>query len=135
MLTQNNNQENQKRQLRQFGLSLTLALAVLGSLFFIRRQPAGPYFLGLSLAAFVLTATGAPLLRPVQKLLTLFGRGVGWLITNVILIGLFYLVITPMALLGRLWKKGFLDTNCDQKATTYWETKPPRDPSSLEQQF
>ena len=50
----------------------------------------------------------------------------GLVVTRVILTVLFYGVITPISLLGRLCGKRFLDVRIDKARATYWEERPPR---------
>ncbi len=45
----------------------------------------------------------------------------GWFVSRIILIFLFYTVITPLGLFARLFGKRFLDTRAEAQAKTYWK--------------
>lgn len=62
----------------------------------------------------------AALLKPIQKVWMGLAILIGWTITRLILIALFYLVITPISILAKLSGKSFLDTEFDRGANSYW---------------
>jgi len=49
----------------------------------------------------------------------------GWFVSRIILIFLFYTVLTPLGMLARLFGKRFMDTKREPQAETYW--KPVKD--------
>jgi hypothetical protein len=49
---------------------------------------------------------------------------VGWIITNLILIALFYLVFTPVGLFLKLVGRDILDREPSSRENTYWARKP-----------
>lgn len=77
------------------------------------------------------------LLRPIQKIWMSLGFLIGWIVTRVILIILFYLVITPIGLLARMLGKHFLDTEFNRNTDSYWIAREPvgLDKRSYENQF
>lgn len=112
-----------KRELRQFGVTFSIVLGLLGGLFFLRGKANYFVFIIFS-AAFLSSVLIAPiLLKPLQKIWMSFGIFMGWLITRLILFILFYLVVTPIAVLARLFGKNFLDTKFDKNAASYWIAK------------
>ena len=48
---------------------------------------------------------------------------IGWLVSRVILVILFYLVITPIGLIARSMGKEFLEIGPDRKKNSYWIAK------------
>jgi len=127
-----------KKELRQFGLTIAVASGLLGGLLLFRERSGYFYFFAASVG-FLLLGLAAPiLLKPIQKAWMSVAVLIGWVMTRVILIILFYLVITPLGLLAKLFGKRFLDIgfkNNDQDS--YWVTRPVRDSEqkSLENQF
>jgi multidrug transporter EmrE-like cation transporter len=73
--------------------------------------------------AILLLACGA--IRP-QYLSTVYGVwmgmafALGWIVSRAILILLFYLVITPVGMLARLFGKKFIDTDFPGTKDSYW---------------
>ncbi len=77
------------------------------------------------------------ILWPLQKIWMMVAVILGWVMTRIILSILFYLVITPISLLGRLFGKRFLDLKIDRSATSYWikRENKPTEPADFEKQF
>ena len=77
------------------------------------------------------------LLKPLHKLWMTLAVLLGWLMTRIILIVLFYLVVTPIGLLARVCGKDFLNRDFDRKVNSYWIPRKtiPFDRKSYERQF
>jgi hypothetical protein len=82
--------------------------------------------------AFPLTAHAR-----IQRGLQIFARGVGLVITWVLMTVLFYLVFLPLGLALRLGGKLGITTRPDPRLATYWKTTDParRTPESYRKQF
>ena len=112
-----------KKELRKFGITIGIVLGLLGGLFLWREREWYYYFFILS-AVFVFSGITAPLLLwPVQKVWMGLAVLLGWVMTRVILIILFYLVVTPIGLLAKLLGKDFLNLKFDRDADSYWIPK------------
>jgi hypothetical protein len=110
---------------------------VLGGLAFWRGKGFYSYLLGLS-AVFLLLGLAAPVvLRPVRRVWMRVAEAMGWFMTRVILTILFYLGFTPIAVLGRLFGKHFLEMRMDKSRSSYWEPceKTVRDRASYDKQY
>jgi hypothetical protein len=126
-----------KSELRKFGITIGIVLGLMG-MWFLWRGKGGSYpLLGGSILFLSLAFICPLLLKPVQKLWMSFAVLLGWLMTRVILIILFYLVVTPIALLARLCGKDFLNTKLDRNAKSYWIARKAAtsDKKSYENQF
>jgi len=124
-----------RRQLKQFGLTLGAVLSVLGALALRRGGAAAS---ALLVAAVILLALGmlAPdRLRFFHRWWMRLGLVLGWVMTRVILSILFYGVVTPIGVLGRMFGKDFLGRPAASSAS-YWV---PREgggrPQDYERQF
>jgi len=113
-----------RASLRKFGVTMAVALAVLGAIFLWRGKGGGVWF--FSVAAVLLgSALVAPvLLKPVQRVWMSFAIVLGWVMTRVILIVLFYVGVTSVALVARLFGKRFLKLGFERDRASYWERKP-----------
>lgn len=109
-----------KRELRQFGLTVGIILGLLGGLFFLRGKDYYLDFLILSFTFLLLGLVAPILLKPVQKIWMSLAILIGWFVTRTILIVLFYLIVTPISLLARLFGKKFLDQKIDRTVESYW---------------
>ena len=109
--------------LRRFGLTVGTAMLVLGLLFVWRHRFAG---WPLTIAAFVLVllAILAPrALQPVQKVWMALAFTMGWIMTRLILTIVFYLVVTPIGILQRIFGQSPLDLSYKTGASSYWEKR------------
>lgn len=109
-----------KDEWRKFGIILGLFLAIIATILLIKARPGYIYFYGAGFL-FILAGLIFPIVvKPVFKLFMYISFGLGWVMTRLILSILFYLVITPMALLGKLFGKRFLDLKFPGKQESYW---------------
>jgi uncharacterized membrane protein YccC len=126
-----------KRDLRKFGLTVGIALGVFGGLFLWRGK--GYYDILFYIAgAFLLLAATVPIvLKPIQKVWMTLAIMLGWVMTRVILSILFFVVVTPIGLISRLFGKAFLDLKFDEDAESYWIHKDSlrTDKTGYEKQF
>ena len=108
------------RDLRNFGLTVGGVFLLLGILFLLRHRSGYSAFLG---AGAVLIAFG--LIWP-RALKTIYigwmalAFTLGFLMSNVILVLVFFLLVTPIGLLARLFQKDFLLRKWDKPAGSYW---------------
>jgi hypothetical protein len=109
-----------RKALRNFAITIGIALGVIGGLFLWRDKPYYFYcfFAGV---AFLLTGFTFPtVLKPFQKLWMIISILIGWVMTRLILIILFYGILTPIGIIARLCGKDFLDRKFNKNANSYW---------------
>ena len=109
-----------KKELRQFGYTMSIVLGVLGVLFLWRGKEWYPYFIVLSVVFLVPAIILPILLKPLQKLWMILAVLLGWFMTRIILSILFYLVITPIGFILRLCGKDFLNRSFEKYNESYW---------------
>jgi hypothetical protein len=128
---------NDKKEWRKFALGLGLILTAVGGVQFLKSHPVYPYFL----AAGGLTALAGILLpicvKPVFILFSYLGAVMGWFSTRLILAAIFFLLLTPIALVMKLAGKKFLTMGRDLNLKTYWiaRNKNYGDAESFENQY
>jgi len=112
--------KSERRDLKKFGITMGVVLGLLGGLFLGRGSNYYVYFFLLA-AVFLSLGLAAPVfLKPIHKVWMTLSVLLGWLMTRVILTVLFYLVITPIGLLLRLFGKDFLNLKLDRNRDSYW---------------
>jgi hypothetical protein len=125
------------RDLRKFGLTVGGAFIVLGALLLLRHRSS---YLALCGTGALLMAFGVIWPRALKYVyiawMTL-AFTLGFVMSNVILTLFFFLFVTPIGLLARLFQKDFLARKWDKRASSYWiqcgrEMKPA---NSYERQF
>ena len=126
-----------KKDLRKFGLTIGIALIVIAALLLITRKNSAMYF---GAAGFILAALGLAvpqILKPLNKIWMSLSIILGWFMTRVILTILFYIAITPIGLLTKLFRKDFLELKIDKAKTSYWQKRDRKkfDPVDYERQF
>ncbi len=127
-----------RSDLRKFALTMAAALAVIGGFLLWRQKGYYPYLFCVSIL-FLLAGLLVPsALKPVQKIWMTLAVILGWFMTRLILISLFYLILTPTALLMRLLGKDMLDTRFPaHPGSSYWIARKTQQPqkSDYEKQF
>ncbi len=115
------------RQLRQFGAIALVALPALAWLW----TSGGPALVlgaaGLGVAAAVVGWVRPRWLRPVFVGLCLITMPIGMVVSEVVLLVVFYSMFVPLGLLFRVAGRDSLQRKLDPKATSYWQ--PKRQPS------
>lgn len=126
-----------KKELRQFGITVGIVLGLLGGLFLWREKEGYFYFFILSASLLSLGIVVPILLKPIHKVWMTLAILMGWFMTRVILCILFYLIITPIGLLAKLFGKDFLSRKFDKTAGSYWIIRKSSgfDKKSYEKQF
>jgi Saxitoxin biosynthesis operon protein SxtJ len=118
------------RDLRKFGLAVGGIFCLLGLWFCLRHKPFYGYLL---MPGVTLLALGVILPRSLRWIYVgwmAFSAVLGTVVSTIILILLFYVVVTPVGLFARMIGKDFLSQELDPKAPSYWIL---RDVSRLKQ--
>ena len=129
--------KSDKKELRKFGLTVGIALLIFGGVVFWLGKEYYRYPLFIGLGLILLGALLPAVLKPLQKVWMAIAVIIGWFMSRVILILLYYLVLTPIALIAKLFGKQFLDLKWDGSQSTYWNYRDqqPADKSGYEKQF
>ena len=125
-----------KKELSEFGFLVGGVLSALGAYCFWRGKVTAPYFLGIGMLLAAGAAIAPTLLKPVQKVWMTLALCMGFVMTRVILFVLFFLFLTPIAVIARLSGKKFLDLAFRETKESYWTLHRQRvDKSEYENQF
>jgi hypothetical protein len=116
-----------RTQLRHFGLTLAAGFAVLGGLLLWRGREINTYFFAAAVVFLVAGLAAPSALGPVRRVWLKIGEAIGWVMTRVIMLVLFFAVVTPIGLVARALGKDFLSLKRDPKAKTYWVPVDPAD--------
>jgi len=130
---------NEKSDIRNFGIGLTVFLIIIGSYRFYHsgQLDNALWFYGIGGASLFLSLLAPWVLKPLYKLVTKIAHKIGWVNTRLLLGIIFYLLITPIAVVFKLIGKDPLDRKIEAEKKSYWI---PRKESSIdakryEQQF
>ena len=107
-------------ELRKFGLTIGLAFGVLSAFLWWRNRPSFPVFAGIS-AGLLLTSILLPrVLGPVEFVWMKIAHVMGAIMTRVLLVLTYFLLITPIGLLMRLFGKDSLQVRAAPTRQSFW---------------
>ena len=122
---------------RNFGLVFAVVFAVIGLLPWVFGRPVRTWGI-VAAALFLAVALVAPrILAPLNKLWLKLGLLLHRVVSPIVLGIMFFLVITPMGLLMKVFGKDPLRLRFDRGASTYWIAREPPGPppDSFSDQF
>ena len=121
-----------EQQLRWFGLVMLVFCAVVGAVLGVRRGsqtiPLALGVLGAALAGlyYALPPLRLPLFLGWMRLARPLGAALSWLL----LAAVYFLAVTPIGLVGRLFGRDALRRRFDAEAESYWQPRTAsRDPA------
>ena len=123
MLVEIKNITSDKGELRKFGIISGIILSLIGCFFFWQKRDFYFYFFIISLIFFLFSFVFPIVLKPIQKIFMSISIIIGWFVTRVIMIVIFYLIVTPIGLMLRLSGKDFLNKNNNNNSSSYWIPK------------
>jgi len=120
-------------RLRSFGLTIS-AVGILATAW-LWWQEVGwwPWLLAAALLLILAALTAPVILRPLYRVWMTIALVLGWIMTRVLLALVFYLVLTPTALIARVCGKKFLDLGPDRGHDSYWVAREESDQDRREQ--
>ncbi|MDD5217788.1 MAG: SxtJ family membrane protein [Candidatus Omnitrophica bacterium] len=119
--------ESSKEKCREFAYVVGIACLIFGALFWWRQKDFYPHVLAAGGVLIVLGWTVPMLLKPLQKVWMTLALMLGWVMSRVILSLLFFLAITPIALILRFTGKDLLDTKYKDGKNSYWHKRSSKD--------
>jgi hypothetical protein len=111
--------DERRKHLRKFGLVMSVPLLVLAGFLFYKGRPAAPYFLVPGLLFLGTGLLWPALLGPVERGWMWFALKLQIVTTTIILSLAYYLLITPIALVGRIRGRDALKLK-RRESDTYW---------------
>ena len=122
--------------LRKFGLTVGGVLLLLGLWFLYRHKGYYQYFLYPGGALVVLGLVIPKSLKHVYLGWMSLAFVLGLIVSTALLTVFFYLVVTPIGLVARIFGKDFLQRKLDPNAASYWLPRnTSRAPADYEQQY
>lgn len=112
-----------KSDLRKFGVTVGSVLIIIAFVLFYFEKPSAPYFGVIGVILFVTGIIIPQVLKPLNKIWMVLAIILGFIMTRVILTTLFYIVMTPIGFLAKIFGKKFMDLKYDRSAKTYWEKR------------
>jgi len=123
---------------RGFGITFAIVFALLGGYFTaVSPLAAGPWLLVISGAFLVLAIIRPVTLRPLNILWFKFGLLLHKIVSPIVMGLMFFLVITPFAIVMKLARRDHLRLKFDAEQESYWVKRevPGPSPESFKKQF
>ncbi|MFH0790877.1 MAG: SxtJ family membrane protein [Candidatus Omnitrophota bacterium] len=125
------------KNLRKFGITMAAAFLVI-SFFILIKHRNSPLPAVITAIIFFISAVLIPnLLKPVYIFWMRLAFILGWINTRLILCVIFFLILTPIGLVIKLFGIDLLDTKTDKNKQSYWIKKDKKEFSlaDYERQF
>jgi uncharacterized membrane protein len=123
LLEELKNIDSSKKEIKKFSYQVGTVCIVLGLILSIVSKT---IHYNIIIAGIFLITAGILrpiLLFPIHKLWMGFSVILGFISTRVILLIIYYFVLTPIAIIGRLTGKDFLDEKIDKSKKSYWSMR------------
>lgn len=111
-----------QKSLRKFAFLVGIIVLVISFWLSLRYfSPFIYYFLGIiGILLIVMGVFFSPRVKGIYKLWMGMAFAIGWLVSRILLMAIFYLVIMPVGLLARILGKEFLDKKMRIRKDSYW---------------
>ena len=124
------------RSLRKFGLTIGSILLLLAIVLIFRQRVTGWPLAAVAATLLGLAGFAPTSLRLLHRFWTQLSLVIGWVMTRVLLTVFYFLAVTPIGLLQRIFGKRAFEVTFPGRDPTYWETRRTDfDPLAYEKQF
>ena len=126
-----------KKDLRKFGITIGVVFLLISIPLYLTGKALFIFFGGIGVLLMSFGFILPNVLKPANKIWMTLAIILGWFMSRVILVILFYIIITPMALLLKIIGKDFLKLRSNEGTRTYWENRDKKGTERLdyERQF
>jgi hypothetical protein len=112
--------EATSKNIKKFALALSAVILVFNGFLYAFRGYMYFWMLLLAIIFSVSALIKPNILKYIYKAWTTIALIIAWIINTIILSIVFYVVVTPIALIARIAKKEFLEIKIDTKTKSYW---------------
>ncbi|MGA2554060.1 MAG: SxtJ family membrane protein [Smithella sp.] len=131
------NIKGDKSDWRKFGITMGIILAVMGFYLLWKGKNYAEYIFALAAAFFIPGLVIPSALKLVYKAWMVMSVIMGFIMTRVIMVFIFYMIVTPIGFVASIIGKNFLDMKIDKTAKSYWMVREivRKEKSDYEKQF
>jgi hypothetical protein len=129
--------KSDKSEWKKFGITMGVILTIIGCFLLWKNNNSFEYLFILAAVFFISGIIIPTLLKPVYKAWMVLSVVMGYIMTRVIMVIIFYLIVTPIGLIASLTGKKFLDMKIDKGTKSYWIVREKKQTvqSDYEKQF
>ena len=125
---------NKKSSNKSFGILFFVVFLGLGLWPLTNDNNPNIYLIIISIIFFILGLLNSKLLSPLNSFWIKFGELLGKIIAPVVMAIIYFLILTPISLMVRLFGKDLLGVKFSKQLKTYW-IKRKKDLGSMNKQF
>ena len=125
---------NKKSSNKSFGILFFVVFLGLGLWPLTNDNNPNIYLIIISIIFLILGLLNSKLLSPLNLLWIKFGELLGKIIAPVVMVIIYFLILTPISLMVRLFGKDLLGLKFSKQLKTYW-IKRKKDLGSMDKQF
>ena len=126
--------KSEKVNNRSFGILFFIVFLIIGLYPMSNGDNPNIYFLILSLPFIILGLLNSKILTPFSKAWIKLGEILGLIIAPIIMAIVYFIFLTPISLIVRLFGKDLLNINFNKKLETYWVDRK-KNLGSMKKQF
>tara|TARA_Y100001958_G_C21131155_1_gene472452 strand:- start:198 stop:581 length:384 start_codon:yes stop_codon:yes gene_type:complete len=112
--------KNNKNNNRGFGILFFIVFLIIGLYPIYKGNNPNVYFIILSLPFLILGLLNSKVLTPLNKAWVKLGEILGIVIAPVIMALVYFLILTPISLVVRIFGKDLLNVKFKKTLSTYW---------------
>ncbi len=128
--------DSSDKAVKKTGITVGIVLILISLLLWYFGKASFTYFSIVGGLFVILSFIAIPVLRPFHKLWMMLALVMGLVMSRVILTLLFYIFLTPIGFIARIFGKKFMPLGFDKTVDTYWEKKEPvKNKIDYERQF
>jgi hypothetical protein len=120
MIEELNNINSEKSDLRKFGITIGVILLIIAGCLYWKGKESFQMLIILGVVLCVFGIAKPVALKPIYWAWMIVATILGWIMTNLILSLLFYIVITPIGLIPQIFGKKFLELQMNKSKESYW---------------
>ncbi len=131
------NIKGSKSDWKKFGITMGIILTIIGLYLVWKKNDYFAYFFSVAAAFFTLGLILPASLKYVYKAWMSMAVVMGFIMTKIIMVIIFYLIVTPIGLIASITGKKFLDMKIVPNANSYWlaRDQAPKVKADYERQF
>ena len=119
---------------KSFGLLFFVVFLILGLWPLKNGENLNYFFILISLIFFILGIINSSLLTPLNRLWVKFGEILGLIIAPIVMAIVYFIILTPVSLIVRLFGKDLLGINFKKNLNSYWIERKKK-LGSMDKQF
>ncbi len=108
---------------KKTGLTVGVVLVLISLLLWYLGKTSFVYYSIVGGLFIIMAFIAIPVLRPFHRLWMMLALAMGFVMSRIILTLLFYLILSPIALIAKIVGKKFMPLKFDKATSTYWEKR------------